>query len=277
MSANVNTYLALVTSEHNLRPNFMAMLAAFLQPHVDQQNGMESFTDLFDVDLAVGDQLDKIGQWVGVSRNLTKVIFGLTKLDDASYRVLLKLFIAQNTWNGTVPGIYSIWNAILAPSYGSILVQDNQDMTMLVVMLTPPGGVLILAVLVQGYFLMRPAGVRISGFFEPSLPFPATPLFGFDVENATISGFDVGAWVVLINPILVEPITLDRFHPLYQDLIVVFPVRSPDLRQTLNDPNLLTQLETVSIDKFGPHYSDGVGSLPSTAIRAGVGAVKQVI
>lgn len=197
MSANVNAYLSLVTSEFT-KPKYLAMLGVFCQAQVDQQNLANSFPSLFDVDLAVGDQLDKLGQWVGVSRNLSQTILGVTVLPDASYRILIKLFIAMNAWDGTIPGLYSIWNAILAPSVGGILVQDGQDMTMTVVLLTPPTALLILAILTQGYFLMRPAGVFITGFFEPSVPYPATPLFGFDVENSTVSGFDVGAWVIAI-------------------------------------------------------------------------------
>lgn len=317
MSANVNSYLGLVTSEHK-KPNYLAMLSAFCQAQVDQQNVMNSFSALFDVDLAVGDQLDKIGNWVGVSRNLNQSLLGVTVLPDASYRLLIKLFIAQNVWDGTIPGIYSIWNTILQPTVGPILIQDNQDMTMLVVLLTPPASLLSLAIVTQGYFLMRPAGVRITGYFEPSLPYPGTPLFGFDVENTTIAGFDIGAWIIpvpgppppevvlfdkfgphypdlvvrapfrsfdlftqsVIDPNLLslkEQVTIDKFAPEYPDWIVRVPARSIQLSQTVGDSKLLTLKESVSIDKFGPHYSDAVAGLPSTAIRSGIGAVKQVI
>jgi len=197
MSASPATYLSKITSEHANKPMFSALVAALVQASVDQQNVLQNFAALFDVDNAVGDQLDKIGQWVGVSRNLPVAIHGVSTLDDPTYRVLVKLFIAMNSWDGTVPGIYEIWDAILAPTYGAILVQDNQDMTMLVVLLTPPTAVLILGILLGGYFLLRPAGVGIVGFFEPSVP--DQPIFGFDVENATISGFDVGNWMIPIT------------------------------------------------------------------------------
>ncbi len=102
-------YTKLVTSEHSSKPNFMAFVAALVQTFVDQQKLLASFSALFDVDLAVGDQLDKIGAWAGVSRNLSKVIGGVTVLDDATYRVLIKFNIAMNIWDGTVPGIYTVW------------------------------------------------------------------------------------------------------------------------------------------------------------------------
>src|SRR6266566_1182141 len=135
-------YTKLVTSEHSSKPNFMAFVAALVQTFVDQQKLLASFSALFDVDLAVGDQLDKIGAWAGVSRNLSKVIGGVTVLDDATYRVLIKFNIAMNIWDGTVPGIYTVWNANLKPYLGPIVVVDNQDMTMNVFILSNPGGVL---------------------------------------------------------------------------------------------------------------------------------------
>jgi hypothetical protein len=194
MASTIQNYLAVLTSEHNQKPNFVAFVSAICQPSVDAQNLLATFPVIFDLRYAVGDQLDKIGAWVGVSRNLNQMVLGVDTLDDNTYRVLIYLFIAMNTWDGTVPGIYNIWNSILASTYGPILVDDFQDMTMAIVLLVPPTSLLILAILIQGYFLMRPAGVGIIGFFEPSVP--STPVFGFDAETSTVSGFDVGAWVI---------------------------------------------------------------------------------
>jgi Protein of unknown function (DUF2612) len=189
-------YLSLIPSANNQRPLFLAFVAALVQASVDQQNVMLSLPSLFDIDVAVGDQLDKLGAWIGVIRNLNQEVDGVSVLPDASYRILLKLFIAQNNWDGTIPGMYSIWNTVFAAEGYQILVQDNQDMSMFVVFLNPPTDLLILSILTQGYFLLRPAGVEIIGYFMPSVP--GIPAFGFDVENSTVSGFDVGAWVEAI-------------------------------------------------------------------------------
>jgi hypothetical protein len=192
--ADVTQYVELITSEHNQRPNFVALISTICQASVDQQNLLLSFPQLFDVDTAAGDQLDKIGEWAGVSRNLKQEVMGISVLPDDSYRVLVKLFIAQNQWKGTVPDMYVIWNTLFGAQGFQILVQDYQDMSMAIVFINPPADVLTLAILTQGYFLMRPAGVFIIGFFKPSLP--DGPVFGFDAENATVSGFDVGDFVV---------------------------------------------------------------------------------
>ena len=198
MSASASQYAALITSEHALRPKFVAWVQANVQPFVDLQNQLMALQWMVDIDVAVGDQLDKLGEWIGVSRYLKEPILTVTILDDTTYRILLKLFIAMNVWDGTVPGIYEVWNTVFAAQGYELFINDNQDMTMDVVLANPPSNLLVLAVLTGGYFLMRPAGVRITGYWEPSLPFPATPFFGLDAENATISGLDVGAWMVTI-------------------------------------------------------------------------------
>jgi hypothetical protein len=41
---------------------------------------------------------------------------------------------------------------------------------------------------------LKPEAVHINGYYVTSNP--GGPLFGFDVENNLISGFDVGAWGV---------------------------------------------------------------------------------
>lgn len=194
MSATPGTYTSLVTSEFQTSPNFLATVSALVQAFVDQQNLLAQFPALFTVTLAVGDQLDKIGAWVGVSRYLTQDIDGVSTLTDVEYRVLILLYIAANNWDGTVPGIYAIWNAILAPYLGPIIVVDNQDMTMGIYLLDIPSNLLLLGMLANGYFTLRPAGVGVN-IYTPSIP--DTPFFGFDTETDVISGFDVGAFAVL--------------------------------------------------------------------------------
>ena len=51
------------------------------------------------------------------------------------------------------------------------------------------------SLLENGYLNVQPAGVRIDGYITQSVP--GAPLFGFDVENSTMSGWDVGAWATI--------------------------------------------------------------------------------
>jgi len=217
MTVGINRYTNLITSEHNKRPKFMAMISACAQPAVDLQNLVLSFDSAYDLDSAVGNQLDVIGQWVGVSRNITTSIAGvyfsldtaglgfnqgvwlgpgqsatgLTVLPDDKYRLLLKARIAVNQWDGTVPGIYAIWAIAFLLQQFHILIQDNQDMSMTIILLTSGAiDAVSLALVLGGYIVPRPAGVRITGYTQRT-----APIFGLDSNTSTVSGFDTGKWL----------------------------------------------------------------------------------
>jgi hypothetical protein len=213
----LDTYLALITSEHNTKPKFMATVAAEVQPFVDIQTTLYAMIGIFTPN-AVGDQLDKVGAWVGANRNLSNplqgVFFtwgedgvgwgegtylgpgdspaGLTVLPDDSFQILVKLIIAMNRWDGTIPGAYSIWNTVMGPQFG-LLIQDNQDMTMLVVFTGLIESIVTKALIVGGFFNLRPATVRITQFSKPSVS--NTPVFGWGVESDVISGWGTGCWI----------------------------------------------------------------------------------
>jgi len=198
----------------------MAMVSLLAQWAVDRRSLLASIPELYDIDTAVGQQLDRIGEWVGVSRKLslplTGVYFsfdtpglgfdqgtwlgpfdptsGLVSLPDDQYRILLYATIAANNWDGTVPTAYTAWNTIFSPLGYSILIEDNQNMTMDVVLVGPSPDAVTLALFTGGYLNLRPAGVGINNYYLPSVP--GSPVFGMDVETASIAGFDVGGWVI---------------------------------------------------------------------------------
>lgn len=222
MTVQLSQYTSLITSEHNEKPRFMAMISLLGQWAVDRQNMLASIPGLFDIDDAVGQQLDWVGQWVGISRNLsiplTGIYFsfdtaglgfdqgtwlgpfdpttGLVSLPDNAYRTLLYAVIAANNWDGTVPGAYTSWNTIFEPLGYSILIEDGQDMTMTVALIGPTPDAVTLALFTGGYLNLRPAAVGITFYYTQSVP--NVPIFGFDAENPSISGFDVGAWAVSV-------------------------------------------------------------------------------
>lgn len=221
--ATVEDYTSLVTSEHNKRPNFMAMIAQDVQGYVDTINLLRTFEKIFDIDQAQGQQLDMIGVWVGVSRNiavpLTGVYFafntalvgfnqgtwlgigdstsGLTVLGDADYLLLLKAKIASNHWDGTVPSAYNIWAIVFAGQPFTLLIQDGQDMTMAIIVIGVINTAVTLSLIVNGYIGLRPAGVLITGYYQNSVP--NFPVFGFGPESATLAGFNDAAWVKKIG------------------------------------------------------------------------------
>jgi len=114
-------------------------------------------------------------------------------LPDDAYRQLLYAKIANNQWDGTVPGAYEFMDQVFPNN--TFIIQDNQDMSMLIGVLGPALNAVSYALLTGGYMDIKPAGVRVAGYIEPSVP--DSPFFGFDVESDLISGFDVGGWALL--------------------------------------------------------------------------------
>jgi uncharacterized protein DUF2612 len=215
---DISKYMALVTSQHADKPKFMAFLAMLVQPIADIIALLEGMPGLFDLDDAVGAQLDIVGLWVGVTRNVTvplpNVYFsldqagvglgegtlkgpfdpqtGLIALPDDTYRTLLRARIASNHWDGTIPGAYAAWNALFADTGFGILIQDGNNMSMVYALTGPVPDAVTLALFTGGQLSLKPAGVRISNFITPSVP--NAPYFGIGIENAAIAGLDAGTF-----------------------------------------------------------------------------------
>lgn len=214
-------YLDLITSEHRLKPKFAAMVELNVSVFVRVSNLIQAMNGLFDLDTAIGDQLDILGEWVGVSRNVRIPIpdvyfswdadytlgwdygtweanltpFEGTVLPDDAYRTLIKAKIAANHWDGTTNGAYAIWESLFTQF--TILIQDHQDMSYDLIIV---GGIvdsLTLALLAGGYIPLKPEGVRVNEYI---VPVNDGPLFGWDLDTEFITGWDDGSWAREISP-----------------------------------------------------------------------------
>lgn len=148
---SVAELLALVPSYHASQPKFMAMLEMVLAPFVAAANVARDLPAHFDIDDAIGVQLDVVGEWVGRSRNvpvpLPGIYFslddalrgldqgvwkgpfdtavGITALPDDVYRRLLYANILAKRWDGTVPGAQAAFDAFFTGAETRVFVQDN--------------------------------------------------------------------------------------------------------------------------------------------------------
>jgi len=189
----ISFYLALITSEYQESDEFMAWLQAVLQIADDASNCVAQITDAFNPTLAVGAQLDIIGNNVGVGRTVGfQPSYGVSPtLDDDTYRLLIQSKIAENDWNGTIDGLQSIWQTLFPG--GNILIIDNQNMSADITV-TGAFTSIIQDLIVNGYIVPRPEGVQYT-YTIGDLPF-----FGFDqlydseAAEFIIDGFDTGKW-----------------------------------------------------------------------------------
>lgn len=185
MSGDVSLWLNLVTSEHNDKPKFIASLTAALQPFADQMANLQSLPTLFDLDTAVGVQLDIVGLWIGKSRLLavpiTNVFFtfdtvglgwdrgvwqgpfdpstSITTLGDPLYRKLLQAQVIANHWDGSISQAYTDLSALFAPL--TIKIKDNQDMSIRYTLVGQTDNV-TKALFTTGALSLRPAGVSAT-------------------------------------------------------------------------------------------------------------------
>lgn len=215
-------YLNLITSEHRGKEKFEATVVTGVSPFSKLQAVMQGLPADFDIDQAVGVQLDAVGAWIGRSRRidtpLVGVYFtwddlasdgwesgvwkgpfdpdsGLVDLPDDAYRVLLKAKIAANSWDGTIPGAYAIWATVFTSS--QLVIQDNQDMSMMVGIAGQPLSIVDQALLTNGYIPLKPEGVRIQYYAIA----PAGALFAWDTdEGSALAGWDTGQWAVELIP-----------------------------------------------------------------------------
>ncbi|MGF6837077.1 hypothetical protein QF001_000944 [Paraburkholderia youngii] len=190
--AQLTDYTGLITSEHQPRPNYMAVVSASVQPFVDIINVVSGIPTDFDLDAAVGVQLDALGAWAGVSRNITvPSTNSVTVLPDSTFRLLVKAKIAANKWDGTTQGAASILAILYGPST-NVAFKDNQDMSfdMLVAGIIPSAA--LLAILSTLVLPLKPSGVRVNNRWVTTGN--GAPIFGLDIENSIIAGLDVGAW-----------------------------------------------------------------------------------
>lgn len=185
--AVVQEYIDLVTSEHYNKPNFIAYLTAFLEKLQSVTELYDSFDILFNLENAVGDQLDIIGNIVGISRNLPVEEENIPDtLDDDLYRYVIKSRIYFNHWNGTREGLEATIEAVFPDLQYEIV--DDQDMSYEVTIINPLATTQEIALLKAGYILPKPSGVRVN--YEVI----NKPYFGFDADTDFVKGWDKGTW-----------------------------------------------------------------------------------
>lgn len=187
MTDSNESYLKLITSEYADKPNYNSFVEAFLNLLIPSNNCLLSFDTIFNIDQAVGDQLDKIGEIIGVGRELPLSDPDIPPvLTDNLYRIVLKARIYTNFWDGTMKGLTDIID-VTFPDVAYQVV-DGQDMSMQLVIIVPDADQSLIALLTNGYILPKPSGVKFTYTIQ------SNPLFGWDSDTSFIKGWDQGVW-----------------------------------------------------------------------------------
>lgn len=220
----LETYTGLITSQHRNKKKFKAVVEANAKFYVHLQSVFNSMIEKFDIDQAVGDQLDIIGKWAGVSRFIRSPLVGiyfewgaasvgwssgiwqgefsptsgLTSLPDDIYRTLIKAKIAANRWDGTIPSAYDIWETVFTDN--AVIIQDNQNMSIIVAVVGSTLDALTQALLTGGYIPLKPEGVKVQYYAVPTDTNPVFVWGGSGTPGLETGGWSTASWANILAP-----------------------------------------------------------------------------
>jgi hypothetical protein len=233
-------YTTLITSEFNQQPKFMALVDTFANSMGEITAAAESLPAAFDLDQAVGAQLDILGLWIGQSRNIPNAIsisyFGFSdtpnaggfgdlnnpstgspffdlndplgssaSLPDGPYLTVLQAEILKNQYDGLMDDLEAALTLIAGEPYA---IYDAGTKRPTIVILVGVSS-LIQSLLTNIDLLPRPAGTSYCIVF----PAPAQTLTTSGTATVTANSvskptganaFDSGAF----DPTTFDPITV---------------------------------------------------------------------
>lgn len=187
---SINFYLKLLTSQYSDKNKILRFLSLWLTPIQNIKECANSMYEAFDLNKAVGKQLDMIGEILVLPRTVNfQPSGGISPvLDDDHYRLILKAKVAKNQWKGTIKGLQDIWE-VLFPN-NPVLIVDGQNMTCSVVVIGLNSS-LERELITHDYIVPRPEGVKyIFGY-------TTDPLYAQDMNTDWLKGFDEGYWLNL--------------------------------------------------------------------------------
>lgn len=185
MILNKEFYLNLITSEHATKPKFKAWVDTLLTPFLDAINLNDNIKRAFDLNSAVGVQLDTLGKILVQSRqmNFQPTDGSSPLLNDDYYRLVLRAKVIKNQWKGTITNFYQFWKVLFKNQPLNIYLIDNQDMRPVIVIWSSQTPQMIQDFLSNNLIVPKPAGlgytvrqVDIEGIFG----FFGTEFTGFD-------------------------------------------------------------------------------------------------
>ena len=185
-------YRKLLTSEYKTRPRLTQWLLWLISEGLTYNSLLQVILDAFDIDTAIGAQLDTLGKIAGVGRVLTFYPSDGSGpiMNDDTYRLVIKARLIQNLWKGTLDELYDAWD-VLFPDI-SLQLQDLQshgpgDAMTYNVVISGEFTELMRELIVNGYIVPKPEGVRINNLLITDTT--GKPLFAYDLNDADFSGY----------------------------------------------------------------------------------------
>lgn len=161
----VGYYSKLLILQYLEKPNAYAMIKALVTPTI-MDNLPLDVQDAFDLETAVGVQLDTIAKYVGVTRS-GNGFSGPITLGDDDFRVLIKLAIVQNGSGSSLAQIQQLLHQFFPDE---IIVFDYANMRMAYYVSPLAGSVELAQLFITKNLFPKPMGVQLASIiYSPDI------------------------------------------------------------------------------------------------------------
>lgn len=154
----IENYIKLMNPQLLKRKNIKGLVSGIGQVFIDMMVFAYELGEQYNMEKAQGVFLDLLGKWTGVSRNL-ELRSTSSRMDDETYRKVIKAKIAISTWDGTMGSLPGILNSVFPDI--SITVTDHQNMTVTATVKSQLSDIL-LDILNNGLLIPRTYGVNMK-------------------------------------------------------------------------------------------------------------------
>jgi hypothetical protein len=181
----VNYYINLLIVQYNNKAKARATVDAVVRPIIMDQLPVQ-VQNAYNIDTAVGVQLDTIAKYVGVLRS-ANTLSGYVTLSDADFRQLIKFGIIVNNGGSS---LYDIQQRLYSFFPGNYLVYDYRNMHMDYVLSTAIGTSALAVMLVAQKLLPRPMAVQLGALIYIA---NLANIFGmrtYDTPPSNVTGFN---------------------------------------------------------------------------------------
>lgn len=243
MTKTTDDYADRITQFHYNRPRFQAEVRALTSALVEVGASAASLSEAFDLDSAHGVQLDMVGLWVGRDRFVPypfetfwfsfdeplrgfdmavwkgpyDTSYGKFRLADEDFRALLYGQIGLNEWDGTGESLGQTLtefyqSRVLDPAC-LIFFSDNGNLSFELNVSGEWPPPMVMAMMAWPALDPDVGGMK---FRTQVTSVAGLPLFGFDMNNDYVAGFDDGAWGVSPGDLLFDrgiPSSMDFSSP----------------------------------------------------------------
>ena len=176
-------YADLLIIQYHGKPKARSMIEALVDQVLMNQIP-QKLEEAFDLETAVGKQLDILGKRLGVTRNVFLRNGDPVTLTDTEFRTFIKLQAARMT---LAASLYDIQTLLINFFQSSIRVFDNENMTLDYFVFGESST--LLSVLIKQDMLPRPTGVGINAVYD----LPYKNVYGFqtyETQSYPLVGFN---------------------------------------------------------------------------------------